>query len=123
MSFWEELEQRQLPTETVPLPVEGGTVSVVLRALPPAEWDALCEEFKVSDPEQAAQGVVNLRDMRWALLAACIVAPDGAPPKTPAWWEQLAKRGGTSAGELDYLVDRAMSVNRRAPMPPDLGKD
>lgn len=121
--FWERLQDRTLPTETVPLPVEGGTVSVTLRALVPAEWDALCEAHPALDADgKPVDGAVNIRAMRPALLAASIVAPEGSPPKDPAWWEALAKRGGVTHGELDYLNERAWALNRTPPPRPDLGK-
>lgn len=121
-AFWEQLEARQLPTETVLLPIEGGTVDVALRALLPAEWDALCEAYPATG-EGVEPGAIDSLAMRPALLAASVVAPEGSPPKDPAWWEALAKRGGATAGELDALFNTAWVLNRRAPMGAELGKD
>jgi hypothetical protein len=121
--FWARLADRQLPTSTVPLPVEGGTVEVVLRALPPAQWEALCAAHPATG-EAAHPGDVDTLAMRPALLAASVVAPDGAPPRDPAWWDNLAKGGGVTSGELDALTSAAWNLNRAAPpYNPHVGKD
>lgn len=120
--FWEQLETRQLPTATVPLPVEGGTVDVVLRALLPAEWEALCDAHPAAG-EDVQPGQVDTRGMRSELLAASVVAPEGSPPKSATWWDALAKSGAATAGELDGLFEVAWSLNHDRPgMAPDLGK-
>ena len=121
-SFWERLEDRTLPMATVALPHEGGTVDIVLRALVPAEWEALCATYLMVG-DDVEPGSVDIRAMRPALLAASVVAPDGSPPKDPGWWERLAKRGAVTSGELDYLSERCWELNRSVPRGPDLGKD
>lgn len=120
--FWTQLAERQLPTSTVPLPVGGGTVEVVLRALPPAQWEALCAAHPATG-EDAHPGDVDTLAMRSALLAASVVAPDGAPPRDPAWWDNLAKAGGVTSGELDALTSAAWDLNRVVSTPnPHVGK-
>lgn len=121
--FWERIESRVLPTSTVSLPLAGGgTVEVVFRALLPAEWEALTASFPSTDPEETS-GAVDVPALRPSLLAASVVAPEGSPPKDPAWWEGLAKRGSMTAGELMYLFDQCWSLNQSVPTGPDLGKD
>lgn len=124
MTFWDQLAARALPTATVPLPVEGGTVAVVLRALPPGQWEALCDAYPAQG-EDPAPGTVDLRALRSPLLAASVVAPDGSPPRDPAWWDALAKDGNVTAGELDALFGAAWDLNRQAPTldPVEQGKD
>lgn len=121
--FWEQLAARALPSTAVSLPVEGGTVDVVLRALPPAEWETLCAAFPATG-EDARPGDVDAYAMRSSLLAVSVVAPDGAPPRDPAWWDTLAKEGGVTSGELDALNSAAWTLNRPATFDPaGLGKD
>lgn len=129
MTFWEQLASRQLPTRTVPLPVEGGTVDVVLRALPADQWDTLCRAFPATG-EGAQPGDVDTVAMRSSLLAASVVAPDGAPPRDPGWWDALAKgvtdedgaAVGVTSDELDELNAAAWALNRRAVFDLDQGK-
>lgn len=120
--FWERMATRSLPTSTVPLPVEGGTVEVVFRALLPAEWEALVAEFP-STGADAEPGTIDVRAMRSALLAASVVAPDGSPPKDPAWWDQMIKGGALVHGELDRLFETCWDLNQMPMAGPDLGKD
>lgn len=121
--FWEQLEARELPSETVPLPLPGGgTVEVELRALPADQWDAICETFP-STREGDPPGSIDTVGMRPALLAAAVVAPEGSPPKSPDWWAALAKNGNATSGELDQLFNTAWGLNRRQMLRADLGKD
>lgn len=116
-SFWEQLEARERPERTVSIPIGNDTAQVQLRALLPAEWDALCETHPGAEP-----GAVDLAGMWPALLAASVVAPDGSPPRDPAWWESLVKRGLLVSGERDALTGAAWDLNQLRTLGPDLGK-
>lgn len=117
-SFWELLAARERPERTVRLPVGDSAVEVRLRALLPAEWDALLEASPAVDGQP---GSVDVGAMWPALLAASVVAPDGSPPRDPAWWENLVKQGLLVSGERDALVDTAWTLNQPRTVA-DLGK-
>lgn len=116
MSFWEELEARQLPSETVRLSVDDGTVSIELRALPAAEFDALLALYPGEEP-----GQVDVAAIWPSLLAASVMAPEGSKPRDPQWWADLVKRGGVTSGELGFLLSTAWRLNDRTPTA-DAGK-
>lgn len=123
MEFWQRIEARGRPEQTVPLNINGETVPVRLRALPPAEWDALVEAFPAGGEDAAQPGQVDLAAMRWPLIAQSVVAPDGSPPRDPQWWEDLAKAGVLVAGEVGALTDVAWLLNQPRGLGVDLGKD
>ncbi len=90
------------------MPVER----VVLRALPPSDWEALVEAHPPPKDKQDAGAVWNVSTFRSALLAACVVVPDGEEPPD---WEELTREGHLTAAELNMLFDAAIGVNARAP--------
>jgi hypothetical protein len=95
------------------LPVE----KVVLRALPPSDWEALVEAHP--PPESRPGAVWNVATFRAALLAASVVLPEGEDPPD---WDELTRDGHLTAGELNMLFDAAISLNARAPQV-STGKD
>lgn len=160
MSLRDRLRARQLPTETVRLPLDPAAYAraereldaatwaleeararasvdvaelrarvasarevfdacevetVTVRALPPAEWEALLDEHPPTDEQRAAGAQWNLHSFRPALLAASVVPADGDEPSGLDEWEQFAKDGTLAAGELNALFNTAVSLNLRAP--------
>lgn len=86
-----------------------------LRALPPAEWEALIEAHPPT-PEQLERGAQwNPSAFRAALLAASVVVPDGEAAPSEQDWLDYAAAGQLSAGELNTLFDAAIALNGRAP--------
>jgi hypothetical protein len=121
MSLWEQLEARRLPTEQIDLPVgDGDTLTVEVRALPPVEWEAL---IGLHPPPEADQGRLMWHEptFRPALLAACVVAPDGTQ-RDEQWWAGLWKAGTVTAGELNSLYYTAVRLNQQGPQA-RVGKD
>lgn len=88
---------------------------VTLRALPPAEWEALVELHTPSAEQQAAGARWSVSTFRPALLAASVVPGEGEVPLTEAEWEQVAKDGTLAMGELNTLFNTAVSLNLRGP--------
>lgn len=120
--FWEQVQARERPTVAVRLRFGDTVAEGELRALLPAEWQALCEQFP-AEGEDAQPGQVDTLAMRDPLIAASFVAPDDAPPKRAAWWAEMADSGHLTAGELDSLFDAAWRLNRAGAVEaPDLGK-
>jgi hypothetical protein len=96
------------------LPVE----KVVLRALPPSDWEALVEAHP-PPKDRVAELAWNPSTFRAALLSASVVLPDGEEPPD---WEELTRGGHLTAGELNALFEAAVSINARAPQV-STGKD
>lgn len=120
MGFWEQLEARRLPTAEVVLPLpDGDTATVVVRALPPAEWDALVALHPPA-PTEVDRVRFDEPGMRAALLAVSVSAPDGSQ-RDPGWWAALRAGGGVPAGEFDTLFWAAVTLNDRSPQV-DAGK-
>lgn len=90
------------------MPVER----VTLRALPPSDWEALVEAHPPPKEKLDAGAAWNVSTFRSALLAACVVVPDGEEPPD---WEELTREGHLTAAELNMLFDAAIGVNARAP--------
>lgn len=89
--------------------------TVTVRALPPSEWEALLDEHPPNDEQRAAGAQWNLASFRPALLAASVVPADGDEPSAAEEWEQFAKDGTLSAGELNGLFNAAVNLNLRVP--------
>lgn len=106
----------------MPLTIDGEVAQVRLRALPPDEWDALCEAYPATG-DDAKPGQVDLTTMRWPLIAASVVVDDDSLARDPSWWEDLAKQGILVAGEIGALVDAAWLLNLPRGTGVDLGKD
>jgi hypothetical protein len=86
----------------------------VLRCLPPPEWEAL-KALHPPNAEQQAKGLDwNAATFRPALLAACVVPPDGERAYSEAEWLEFAADGRVSVGEQDLLVGTAVILNTRA---------
>lgn len=89
---------------------EQPTFTVTLRSLSPHEWDELVEEFPPTD-EQRKQGMQwNIPEFRPALLAACVVVPDGERALSEHEWAALAHSGQIAVGELDLLFITAVNL-------------
>jgi hypothetical protein len=88
---------------------------VTLRALPPAEWEGLVDLHPPTEEQRQTGLQWNLQTFRSALLAAVVVTPDGEEPRTEAAWDVLTKEGSLTTGELNMLVDAAVSLNLRMP--------
>jgi hypothetical protein len=89
---------------------DAPVLQVTLTALAPDRWEQLVDEHPPT-PEDLARGYQwDPRAMRAPLLAAAVVLPDGqAPPD----WDQMAKAGTITAGELASLFDAAVMLNMR----------
>lgn len=85
-------------------------LQVTLTALPPDEWEDLVDAHPPTEADQARGYQWDPRALRPHLLAAAVVVPAGqARPD----WEQLAKSGEVTAGELAGLFDAAVMLNMR----------
>jgi hypothetical protein len=89
--------------------------SVTLRGLPPAEWEALIDQHPPPEDGARPGAQWNPATFRPALLAACVVPADGEDPPSASDWEQIAKDGSLSAGELNTLFSAAVALNLRTP--------
>lgn len=90
-------------------------MEITLRTLPPPEWEALIELHPATE-EQQGQGMMwNPTTFRPALLAACVVTPEGDDPMSAEDWEQVVKAGQLAAGEYNALCNAAVNLNFRAP--------
>lgn len=121
MAWWDDLESRTLPERGIPLRVGSGTTMITIRALPDDEWRELCAQHPATG-EGALPGQVDTQTLRDPLIAASVVAPEGSPPRSAAWWTQQVKAGAMTSGEVDALFDAVWALNRDAPVAPDLGK-
>jgi len=88
---------------------------VTLRALPPADWEALVGLHPATEEQRARGATWNTATFRAALLAASTVPGEGEAPLTEADWEVLAKDGSLTLGELNTLFNTAVDLNTRAP--------
>lgn len=88
---------------------------ITLRALPPAEWEALLDLHPPTEEQKAKGALWNTTTFRPALLAASMVPAKDEEPLAEADWEQLAKGGALAAGELNALFNAAVEVNFRSP--------
>lgn len=104
----------QLPQTTVTLwhdPETGGDPpTVVVRALPPLEY----EQLVAAHPPTGHRATYDKATFVPALLAATVVDDD---PLTEDEWAAVVANGPLSAGEVDELVDAARRVNDRRPDP------
>jgi hypothetical protein len=91
-------------------------VEVTLRTLPPPEWEALVELHPATEEQQARGMQWNPTTFRPALLAACVVTPEGEDPLSAEDWTQLVKDGELSPGEFNALAGAAVQLNLRSPM-------
>lgn len=89
-------------------------ISVTLRALPAADWEALLELHPPTDAERD-KGAQWAPSFRLALVAASVVPADGEAPTSEADWEAMAKDGSLGAGEINALFTVALNLNLRAP--------
>ena len=119
----ERLRARQLPTKPVRLldPSGGPDELFELRALPPDEWEILVDEHPPTEEQRARGDSWNVLTFRPALLAACVLTPDGEEPLTAEDWAELAAGRGMAAGELNLLYGTALDLNDRTPRD-DVGK-
>lgn len=90
-------------------------VEITLRTLPPPEWEALVELHPATEEQQATGARWNPTTFRPALLAACVVPPDGEDALTAEDWAQVVKDGQLAAGEYNALCNAAVQLNLRAP--------
>lgn len=88
---------------------------VTVRALPPAEWEGLVDLHPPTEEQRQTGLQWNPQSFRPALLAAVVVTPDGEEPLTEVDWDVLTKEGSLATGELNVLVDAAVSINLRMP--------
>ncbi len=88
---------------------------VTLRALAPAEWEALVEMHSPTDEQQAGGAQWTVSTFRPALLEASVVPAEGEEPLTETEWEQVAKDGTLAMGELSALFNAAVALNLRGP--------
>jgi hypothetical protein len=73
-------------------------------------------ELHPATDEQQGQGQRwNATTFRPAVLAACVVTPDGEDPMSADDWEQAAKLGEIGVGEYNALFNAAINLNLRAP--------
>jgi hypothetical protein len=93
---------------------ELATVTVTLRALPAADWEALLELHPAADADRE-KGASWGPGFRLALLAVSVVPDDGDTPTTEAEWEGMAKDGSLGAGEINALFTVAVGLNLRSP--------
>lgn len=91
------------------------TEPVLLRAVAPAEWEALVDMHPATEEQRAAGHTWNVATFRPALLAASVVPPDGEDPLTDEDWAQLSKDGAIGVGELSALYTAAVNLNWRGP--------
>jgi len=90
---------------------------VVVRALPPVDYEALVAEHPATD-EQADDGLLwNPDTFVPALLAACVDLPWSAEE-----WVELCTAGPLALGEITALFEAAVQINSRAPDLRLLGK-
>lgn len=95
--------------------VDGVDVETfVLRCLPPPEWEALKALHPPNDQQQRNGMEWNVATFRPALLAACVVPPEGERGYSEDDWVEFAKDGRVSVGEQDLLVGTAVLLNTRA---------
>jgi len=91
-------------------------LEVMLRTLPPPEWEALVELHPATEDQQGRGMQWNPATFRPALLAACVVPPEDEPePLTAEYWEGVVKAGELGAGEYNMLVNSAVALNLRTP--------
>lgn len=91
-------------------------IEVTLRTLPPPEWEALVDLYPATEDQQARGMQWNATTFRPALLAACVVTPEGDEPLTADDWERVVKDGELAAGEYNTLCNAAVQLNLRAPV-------
>jgi hypothetical protein len=99
-------------------PVEA----VVLRALPPAEWEALVDAHPPTEEQMNGGAQWNVATFRPALLAVSVVVDSDDDAMTESDWAALAKEGALAAGELGALFHAAVTLNLRGPSA-SVGKD
>jgi hypothetical protein len=91
---------------------------LTVRALPPAEYEALVAEHAPGDDADGKRRMAfNQATLMPALLAVCVFdGPDEAEPALSEgeWREQIAKGSG-SAGETGALFATVWAINDRSP--------
>jgi hypothetical protein len=103
--------------------LDGCAVDLVtLRALPPAEWEALVDAHPPTEEQLNGGAQWNLQSFRPALLAVSVVADDGDAPVSESDWAALAKEPSLTGGELAALFHAAVTLNLRGPSA-SVGKD
>jgi hypothetical protein len=114
----DRLRARQLPTETIRLPDPAGGADEVfeLRGLSPDEWETLVAEHPPSDDESALGAQWDVTTFRPALLAACVLTPEGDEPLTAQDWAELAAGTTFAPGEFTLLFHAALELNDRTPL-------
>lgn len=85
-----------------------------LRALPPAEWEALTALHPPTEEQSGKGWAWNAAALRPELLAAAVVPADGEAAYTAEEWREFARDGRVSAGEQDLLFATAVALNTRA---------
>lgn len=99
-----ELENRVAAAQAA---VDVHYETVVLRALPPAEFEALIAAHPPADGQQSRE-VWNETTLRAPLIAACA---DG--DMTEDDWVEFLTKGPVTTGEVRMLFSAAVSVNDR----------
>lgn len=123
MSLRRRLEQQQLPARTVTLaPVVQGADpdDYEVRALDGDLWDGLVRAHPPTEAQRVEGWGWDSATFRPALLAACVVTPDGEEPLTEKEWADLLPR--MPAGQRDRLYMAALDVNDHGWPDVDLGK-
>lgn len=86
-------------------------LTLEVKCLPPAEWEALIALHPSTD--SAMQW--DTATFKPAVCAACVVPPDDEKPYTVDEWNELVRQyGALSAGEEDLLFVTAVQLNTRA---------
>lgn len=123
MSLRARLAVAQLPSRTVvlaPAVPDGEPDEVTVRALPGDEWDALVQLHPPTERQREEGWGWNLATFRPALLAACVVTPDGEEPLTEVEWAELLVR--STVGDREALFGAAIDVNENRWPGTDVGK-
>ncbi len=126
MSLRERLRARQLPTAVVTLsPVVPGAdpEQVRVRAIPADDWEALVALHPPTEAQRERGDAWDPATFRSALLAACVLTPEGEEPLTEEEWADAAASGWMVVGELNALFNCAYLLNDRTPQVSALGKD
>lgn len=90
--------------------VDAAFEFVVIKALPPADMEALIAGHPPTDEQQESGAAFNRHTFYPALLAACVESPE-----TEEDWAEIITSGELVMGEFNTLVGVAMELNDRSP--------
>lgn len=113
MSLRSKLRAGALPTAEVPIPRLDEVVS--LRCLSVDDWELLVASHPPTDDQAGKGWLWNVKTFRPALLAACVVTPEGEEPLGERGWVEAAEEGQLTQGELELLFVTAVNLNARQP--------